>query len=91
MTEQWAVRSQQQQSEATMNGQSESSDWYLYYFTTIVPHDMLATGESLSFPRPPARAEEVGYYVWLLLVIVKLEDIIINGKTALKMVIVKTQ
>ena len=90
MTEQWAVRSQQQQSAATMNGQSASSDWYLYYFTTIVAHAM-ATGESLLFPRPPARAEEVGYYVWLLLVIVKLEDIIINWKTALKMVIVKTQ
>ena len=46
---------------------------------------------SLFIPTATARAGEVGYYVLLLLVIVKLEDIIINWKTALKMVIVETQ
>ena len=89
----WGVESQHPQSVATMNGQSWSAEAlhlteYISYLPCLMTWPLML---SLFIPTATARAREVGYYVLLLLVIVKLEDIIINWKTALKMVIVKTQ
>ena len=89
----WGVESQHPQSVATMNGQSWSAEAlhsteYISYLPCLMTWPLMP---SLFIPTATARAREVVYYVLLLLVIVKLEDIIINWKTALKMVIVKTQ
>ena len=93
MTEEWRVSIRNQWRQWMVNhGQQKRYIWLsIFPIYRVSWHDTWPLMLSLFIPTATARAREVGYYVLLLLVIVKLEDIIINWKTALKMVIEKTQ